>query len=225
MKTINWIAVLFCICLSSCFNSKEGETTEQKSNEPKTSNKTEVKDDPKDDAAMENSNHLKFKGVPIDGTLDEFVSRMKRKGFRSIGSEDGMEILTGDFAAHKECTIYVSTLENKDLVSTIAVKFPNQETWKRLYGDYDNLKELLTEKYGQPSSVTEKFEDSYIDSDFFRIHAVKQDECKYETRYTTDKGDIVLWMEHDRFLNSFVMLAYKDKINGGIIKDMAIDDL
>ena len=105
-----------------------------------------------DDATMKKSTHLKFKGVPIDGKLDEFKSRMKRKGFKHIGTQDNAEILQGDFADFKECMIYVSTLDNKDLVSKISVVFPEQKQWKYLYGDYTHLKELLTEKYGKPSA-------------------------------------------------------------------------
>ena len=222
MRKIFLVAVLFCFCLFGCinFNPNKSKDTEEKVDE-----ETEVMDDPKDDAAMESSNHLKFKGVPIDGTLKEFTARMKRKGFKSIGSDDGFEVLQGDFAAFKECVIYVSTLDNKDLVSRISVAFPKEETWEYLYGDYKHLKELLTEKYGQPSSVTEKFQNRYIDDDNDRMHAVKMDMCKYETRFMTDKGEIVLWIEHESVMSCFVMLAYKDKINGGIIKDIAKDDL
>ena len=85
-----------------------------------------------DDATMKKSTHLKFKGVPIDGKLDEFKSRMKRKGFKHIGTQDNAEILQGDFADFKECMIYVSTLDNKDLVSKISVVFPEQKQWKYL---------------------------------------------------------------------------------------------
>lgn len=222
MRKICLMPVLFCFCLSGCINFNPSKS---KDNEEKVDEETEVMDDPKDDAAMKNSNHLKFKGVPIDGTLKEFTARMKRKGFKSIGSNDGLEVLQGDFAAFKECVIYVSTLDNKDLVSRINVAFPKEETWEYLYGDYKHLKELLTEKYGQPSSVTEKFQDKYIDDDNDRMYAVKMDRCKYETRFKVDNGEIVLWIEHESVMSCFVMLAYKDKINGSIIKNVAKDDL
>lgn len=222
MKKIYLYLFLFCICLTGCINFNPNKAKDNKEN---TEEETEVVNNPKDDAAMENSNHLKFKGVPIDGTLKEFVTRMKRKGFKSIGSEKGFEVLQGDFAAYKKCTVYVSTLDNKDLVSRITVAFPNEETWEYLYGDYKHLKDLLTEKYGQPSTVTEKFQDKYIDDDNDRMLAVKMDNCKYETRFKTDKGEIVLWIEHESVMSCFVMLAYKDKVNGGIIKNVAKDDL
>ena len=221
MKKYYLVAVLFYFCLSGCINFNPNK---EKNSEDNVED-TEVVTDPNDDAAMENSNHLKFKGVPIDGKLKEFVSRMKRKNFKSLGNEDGVEILQGEFAGYKECVIYVSTLDNKDLVSQISVEFPDQDTWEYLYGDYKNLKGLLTEKYGQPSEVTEKFQEEFIEDDNERIHAVEMDMCKYETRFKTDKGEIILWIEHESAMSCFVALCYKDRINDGIIKDIEKDDL
>ena len=90
--------------------------------------------------------HLKFKGVPIDGTLKEFVSKMKKVGFTHINTEDGIALLKGDFAAYKDCSLGVSTLKNKDIVSEILVVFPEHDTWSSLSGNYFYLKELLTEE-------------------------------------------------------------------------------
>ena len=101
-----------------------------------------------------NGNHLTFKGVPIDGTLKNFVRRMEKAGFYHDGDKGGAAILTGDFAGYKGCTITVSTLDQKDLVSHITVWFPQRETWGDLSGDYFSLKKLLTQKYGTPSACT-----------------------------------------------------------------------
>ena len=220
MKKYYFITFIFCLCLSGCINFNRNKSKDVNEKE-----EVEAASDPKDDAIMESNNHLKFKGVPIDGTLKQFVSRMKRKGFKYIDSDDGVVVLQGDFAAYKECIIYVSTLDNKDLVSRIDVQFPKQDTWEYLYGDYKNLKDLLTEKYGKPNTEKEKFEDKYIDDDNDRMHAVKMDRCKYETRFKTDKGYIVLWIEHESVMSCFVMLEYNDQINSGIIKKTAKDDL
>ncbi len=76
--------------------------------------------------------HLAFKGVPIDGTLSSYVAKMRAKGFTSVGTSDGIAALKGDFAAHKSCTILVATMQNKDLVSRIAVIFPDQDQWRFL---------------------------------------------------------------------------------------------
>ena len=53
-----------------------------------TKDQSEAVEDVQDDLEMEKSVHLKFKGVPIDGTLKEFISRMERKGFEHRVSND-----------------------------------------------------------------------------------------------------------------------------------------
>ena len=63
--------------------------------------------------AQTESPHLAFKGVPIDGTLNEYVQKMKQKGFDYLGTENGIAILTGDFAAYKGCTVGVTTLKTE----------------------------------------------------------------------------------------------------------------
>lgn len=101
----------------------------------------------------QSSEHLSFKGVPIDGTLNEYVAKMKQSGFTMLGTEDGVAMLKGDFASYKGCIIGVSTLNGKDLVSKITVIFPSYESWSLLASNYFNLKEMLTEKYGQPAGL------------------------------------------------------------------------
>ncbi|WP_312343327.1 hypothetical protein [Chryseobacterium binzhouense] len=126
------------------------------------------------------SEHLSFKGVPIDGTLNEYVSKMKQNGFTHIQTEDGTAILNGDFAGYKDCTIGVASLKQKDLVHKIAVIFPYKDTWSRLSTNYLDLKEMLTEKYGKPSDVVEKFDgNSQPRDDNSKMYEVKFDRCKY----------------------------------------------
>jgi hypothetical protein len=170
--------------------------------------------------------HMTFKGVPIDGTLNEYVSKMKQSGFALIGTEDGVAMLKGDFAAYKGCIIGVATLKGKDLVSKITVIFPEQEAWSSLSSNYYNLKELLTEKYGEPSETVEKF-DTYSepDDDIAKMREVGMDRCKYFTTFELENGSIQLSIENGGFLSGFVMLSYYDKINSEKIRQKAIDDL
>lgn len=171
------------------------------------------------------SPHLSFKGVPIDGTLNEYVLKMKQKGFVSQGIKDGLALLEGDFAGYKGCTIGVSTLKQKDLVSKIVVIFPKHETWSQLTNNYYNLKEMLMEKYGKPSNVLEKFDGYEPSDDNSKMNYVKLDQCKYYTTFETEKGTIQLNIGHESYSNCFVVLSYFDKINGDVIRAQAIDDL
>lgn len=170
--------------------------------------------------------HLSFKGVPIDGTLNEYVQKMKQKGFTYLGTEDGLALLKGDFASYKGCMIGVSTLNQKDLVSKITVVFPQCETWSALSNNYFSLKEMLMEKYGEPVDVIEEFQ-SYSEprDDGAKMRSVQMDRCKYITVYKTPKGEIDLSIDHSNITECFVRLSYFDKINGDAVKAQAMDDL
>lgn len=113
--------------------------------------------------------HLSFKGVPINGTLKQYTDAMVRKGFQYEGTEEGLALLSGDFAGYKNCIVGVSTLKNCDVVSHISVLFPKRETWSSLMRDYENLKSLLMEKYGNPENTTERFTTKiYGDEDYLK---------------------------------------------------------
>lgn len=172
------------------------------------------------------SDHLIFKGVQIDGTLSEYVTKMKQNGFTHLGTENGIAILNGDFAGYKDCNVGVATLTQKDLVYKIAVLFPERETWSTLSGNYFDLKQMLTEKYGNPNDVVEKFDSSGEPrDDGDKMYNVKFDNCKYYTIFQTDKGNIELSIDHESVTSCFVKLVYFDKINSEIIKAKAKGDL
>lgn len=233
-RTIRLAAAIFlCCAVVSCANFRhgkkdknvKGDNTEEVAED--NAQDEVVKADPQDDAAMEKSTHLKFKGVPIDGTLDKFVERMRRGGFELVEKDDDSAVLTGDFAGFKECAIYVSTLEDKDLVWAIVVAVPERDQWEYLYGDYKYLKDMLTKKYGKPSSCVEKFQGPFglkPTDDGDRMNYVEDDKCKYETRFKTSNGEIILWIAHDN-RQCYVSLQYSDKENRSAIRDHAMEDL
>lgn len=169
--------------------------------------------------------HLTFKGVPIDGTLNQFVTNMKAAGFKSEGVQDGTAILSGDFAGYKGCYVIVSTLKNKDLVSTIGVMFPEHSAWSTLEGSYSKLKEMLTTKYGKPAEEVEEFQNRDPKDDNSRMHELKMDRCNYQTLFRTEKGNILLRLMHDDYMSCHVLLGYYDKINGLEVEAAAMEDL
>jgi hypothetical protein len=174
----------------------------------------------------QSSDHLVFKGVPIDGTLKEYVSKMEQESFTNLGTENGTATLNGEFAGYKDCNVSVSTLKQKDLVYKIAVKFPEKDTWSTLSGNYFDLKDMLIEKYGNPSEVVEKFDtNSQPQDDHDKMFKVKFDYCKYFSVWKTDKGEIQLSIQHQNTSRCYVALSYSDKINSDIMKTKAKRDL
>lgn len=177
-------------------------------------------------SVAQTTEHLSFKGVQIDGNLDEYVSKMKQNGFTHLETQKGIASLNGDFAGYKNCNVGVSTLTQNDLVYKISVLFPGQDRWSGLSINYFELKQLLIEKYGNPTDVVEKF-DGYSEpkDDNRKLYEVKFDRCKYYSIWNTEKGQIKLSIDHSEALTCNVKLFYLDKINGDKIKAKAKDDL
>ena len=169
------------------------------------------------------SEHLTFKGVPIDGTLTEFVTKMKTAGFTHLGTQDGMAALQGDFAGYKNCMVGVYTIKPLNVVSMIGVMFNVRETWSDLEGDYDFFKAMLTEKYGEPAVVVEEFERPTRDNNA-KIYELRMDRCTWASAFHTDKGEIELSIEYNNF-ECRVILRYRDKINTERVKKQAMEDL
>ena len=174
----------------------------------------------------QSSEHLKFKGVPIDGTLSEYVLKMKQAGFQLVGTDDGVALLEGEFAGYRGCLIAVSTLKSVNVVNTIGVVFPARENWSSLEGDYEHLKSMLTEKYGEPSDVVEKFQ-GYGDpqTDQEKWINLMTDNYTWYTIFETENGDIQLSLEKGDYGEYFVLLKYFDKINTEAVRSAAMEDL
>lgn len=175
--------------------------------------------------AQNDSEHMTFKGIPIDGALNEFVAKMKQAGFTYIVTQDGIAVFQGDFAGRKGCTIGVYTFKPSNKVNTIAVMFPSQKDWSSLESTYVSLKSMLTGKYGEPSECIEMFHGNLQpDTDFEKFHKLKDKECTWDTTFSPPKGDIQLsiWSQQ---LDCFVLIKYFDKINTDAVKAQAMDDL
>lgn len=176
----------------------------------------------------EESEHLFFKGVPIDGSLEAYVAMMKQVGFKYQGEEDGIAYLKGDFAGFKNCMLAVATVQPLDLVAKIVVVFPEREDWGSLARDYGTLKSMLTEKYGKPARYVEDFQTyGEPDDDGERLHALKGDECTWYSVYEMPKGSIELSIENDGGVLGvcYVVLRYHDRLNTEAVKKQAMEDL
>jgi hypothetical protein len=176
--------------------------------------------------ATAQTGHMTFKGIPIDGSLNTVVNKLKQKGFTMMHSKNGTAMLQGDFASFKNCTVGVFEHES-GIVNRIAVMFPDKDTWTLLYSDYVKLKNLLTEKYGEPTSVEEEFpnQSRYNLDDSDKMHEVRMDRCHYICDWMTENGAIELRIEHNIMVGCFVILVYIDAENESKVHSSAIDDL
>lgn len=230
---------LLCVALSlmampGCIDVKMSNLENLLNLEPENAGKG---NEPAEDTIVmiseEESEHLFFKGVPIDGSLEEYVARMKYVGFEYQGKQDDSTVvLQGDFAGFKNCKVGVAAIQPLDIVNKIIVLFPERDGWASLEGDYNSLKALLTEKYGKPSECVEEFLGLYSrelgsNTEGDKLMALKTDACTWRAVYRVPKGRIELSVENHGGVigENRVVLRYYDKINSEAVKQQALDDL
>lgn len=167
--------------------------------------------------------HMKFKGVPMEGTLQAFTNKLKAKGFTSVGVQDGVSLLTGEFAGYKDCTIG-AVADKSGMICKVFVIFPAMDKWGDLERCYSNYKSMLSEKYGEPKDCVEKFQNDFVDDDNSKKYELKMDRCKYYSIFGADNGEIQLEITHQNY-TCYVMLSYFDNANQEKLRKQIMDDL
>ena len=174
-------------------------------------------------ACSAQNNHMKFKGIPMDGTLQSFTSKLKAQGYTSLLTLNGVATLKGEFAVYKNCTIK-AIADQSGMICKVTVSIPKMDKWSELESCYKDFKSMLTDKYGRPTQCVEEFQRPQTDDDFTKLHALKTDGCKYYSIFTCDNGEIQLEMTYKNF-NCHVVLSYFDNANQAKLKKQIMDDL
>lgn len=178
--------------------------------------------------AQSNGEHLKFKGVPIDGTVTEFAKKLEEKGFKTLMNIGDTYIMTGDFAGYPNCTIYFLSTKSTKEVYSVGVVPSYSDTWSELISQYDTFKKNLTIKYGKPEGCIETFNGGTPSSDLGKIYATEMGDCNYRTWFKTENGSIAVTITNKKKggeKSSYVILIYTDKVNEAKEKQNVIDDL
>lgn len=150
--------------------------------------------------------HLNFKGIPLDGKLSDFISKLEAEGFtfdRYV--DEDMAIMKGNFAG-RNADIYISATPLT--VWRISVYYNKDESWISLKSDYFQMKELYTKKYGEPKSF-EFFWEPYYEGDGYELQALEKEKCYYASFWELPSGTIYI------MINQFcqISMLYEDKIN------------
>lgn len=178
--------------------------------------------------AQASSEHLKFKGVPIDGTVTEFAKKLEEKGFKTLMAQGGSYIMSGDFAGYSDCMIVLMNTKSTKEVYGIGVIPSFCDTWSELISQYDTFKDNLTTKYGEPTGCTEEFKGWTPSSDMSKFYAAQIGDCDYKTLFELKNGSIAVAITNKKKgseKSCYVVLIYTDKVNEAKEKQNVIDDL
>lgn len=156
----------------------------------------------------QNSTHLEFKGVSLNGNLPSFVQKMESKGFSVVRNGDDIVSMEGSFAG-KEVTIYIVGSSKTKTVWKVRVVLPKSHSWSSIKSDYKYMKDMYTTKYGVPSDSYEFFSSPYYEGDGYEMQALRNDKCTYFCAFETSGG--VIWIEMDE--GEYIAINYEDKQN------------
>ena len=162
--------------------------------------------------AQSSSEHLTFKGIPIEGSMSEFCQKLKAKGFTSIGSENNLALFIGDFTG-RNATIGVTATDDGKNVFAVVVFFDPSGEWNTLVNTYDYYKDLYTHKYGSPTISKEK-NPARSDSNAALMAEVHQGTVVWGCVWDLTGGDIELSIKKTSgFYEGMVVIRYRDSQN------------
>lgn len=155
--------------------------------------------------------HMKFKGIEITGTLYEFKNELIKQGFEFICDINSGAVFKGEFAGCINCEIIVLTSTMTNILWKVVVEFPKHMSWHTLKDDYEHYKTMFSNKYGKPASY-EYFMDPYEEGDGNELTALFAEKCTYVSYYKMSEGIIAIEITR----NDNVSITYEDGINANI---------
>ncbi len=178
----------------------------------------------KDIITAEDSTHMFFSGVPINGSHELVTKRLIAAGWEE---QEYANYLVADYAGYSRCKAYIWDNTVTDNVRGLTIVVINSDTWGGLEDCYKNLKQSLSRKYGKPIKVTEKFKRDVLRDSRFKYFALQGGDCIWESTFTTPKGQVIVAIEYDKSyaIDGYVAVYYKDKINSKKYDEASMDNL
>ena len=162
--------------------------------------------------AQSNSEHLSFKGIPIEGSMSEFCQKLQDKGLTSIGSKNNLTLFTGDFTG-RNATIGVTATDDGKSVFAVVVLFDPSGEWNTLVNTYTYYKALYTRKYGKPT-ISNENNPAHSDSNTALMAEVHQGTVVWGSAWEVTGGNIELSIEKTTGIyEGMVVIRYRDSQN------------
>ena len=176
--------------------------------------------------------HLKFMGIPIDGSPKSFANQLKSKGFTFDSSSNPDSIwMKGTFAGISDSNVLIYKSPSSANVYKVRVVFPGQDSWTQIEIRYNRFKDWLSQKYLLTESK-EEFQGYSPERDSSKMTKLILGDCSYWSVYGagTPDGTFLGSVSLDLMSISgenkgYVRIEYEDYLNGENAEQGIIDDL
>ena len=167
--------------------------------------------------------HLKFKGIPIEGSMKSFCQKLATKGFSEVESDANSTLFRGDFAGSNATIGVVSDDEGENVFSVI-VMFDGSNEWRVLLNTYNYYKDLYTRKYGKPAQVVEK-NPAHSDDNTALMAEVYHRTAVWGCLWKLPAGEIEISIEKAGFYTGWVIVRYRDFLNEEAKTQKILEDI
>lgn len=161
-------------------------------------------------------------GIRVGGNKNKFIRGMKSKEFMVEKDYVGLSMaIMGGTIDGNSVDIHIYYTPISKLVTGVEVHFPEEETWGEVKNMYGRYKEILINKYGNPTSDFNTFYSPYKEGDGNEMRAISVDRCGYYTRFDLTNGfSIIMRINHlgsvvifyDNIENSKIYLKEKKRL-------------
>lgn len=164
-----------------------------------------------------------FDGVSISGGYYEAVEKYKSKGYKVVQTGNTYTYLSGSVNGTSVELLVMGTPKTKQFCKAI-IYLPKRTSWSSLKSNYEDYLQILTNKYGNPSSSYNFFKDPYNEGDGYELSAVKADKCVFAAYWIDSVSNtnialniseylqVQISYENDRLMD--VLKKEKDILNG-----------
>jgi hypothetical protein len=156
----------------------------------------------------DNQEHFTFLGIPINGSIKQFVKELKKQKFELEEITEVDAVLNGRFAGDK---VQLLVQGEKETVLKVSVFFPLRKSWTDTKETYYLFKSILTKNYGEPKIVTETFEKPFVDGSGDEKEALNEGKCIFESYFITEKGEGMISLNIHTDMS--LVIVYVDRAN------------
>lgn len=161
---------------------------------------------------LQSPEHLKFKGIPIDGAPEAFVEQLMAKGYGNHTVYDGTHIVEGPFAGFSKAKVYVASTNNVVFSASVYVDFSDR--WPDVKSAYLRVKEALTNKYTVKPESVEEFPNYPSEGSGLEYIAFRERRAQFESVFQVPHGVIRLSIVRLESADGFnLMITYYDRAN------------
>ena len=174
--------------------------------------------------ALNAQEHLKFKNVPIDGPMKEFLQKIQQKDLKLTEEKDAGATLVGRLAG-KQVEVFVLATE-EGIPYRVCAFFETPGDWDAMKMDYFNIQRSLSFKYGKPTTVNQRFQFPDSEGDGKEMEALGHNRGNWFTTYIQPEGAIILTITTNPFSNTpAVAIIYEDQANSKRQDEIISQDL